>query len=436
MNIDNNLFEYIKNCLNKDNELIDFYNKNYINYSDIDINEYLYNLFIDNQDLCLLDVNDLAEANKKIRKGYTNSRLRLSKKGSVGSRLISYSLVNKCKEKTIKSIVDNEIKLILIQSIINYKTNITTTVERPISIDGIYTTNEKTTLFDANNSLNLNNKKAYMSKDIYQRQIGMIQPLLFTNSSTEIVFVKKGEKSYLKSKSLDTKDQKIMDFLVNEYKKIMYYPDPKLIFPLYKISNLIYNNKSKRYLDLTQQRLNKISNNGQIVFNADDIDKDEIQFTNETINNYKLVNFFEVEFYTNKDIRYCSIYMSRSIENDLKTNNTIKLYKNKIDKIENNFTSILVNYIQSLRINSLLKNEYEITIPYKILKMSIMMPYSRSKVKNIDALKISLQELVSLEFLIYNFEIKNTYIKLYFLQFGPIELNELNLKDKMNELKI
>lgn len=275
-----------------------------------------------------------------------------------------------------------------------------------------------------------------MSKDIYQRQIGMIQPLLFTNSSTEIVFVKKGEKSYLKSKSLDTKDQKIMDFLVNEYKKIMYYPDPKLIFPLYKISNLIYNNKSKRYLDLTQQRLNKISNNGQIVFNADDIDKDEIQFTNETINNYKLVNFFEVEFYTNKDIRYCSIYMSRSIENDLKTNNTIKLYKNKIDKIENNFTSILVNYIQSLRINSLLKNEYEITIPYKILKMSIMMPYSRSKVKNIDALKISLQELVSLEFLIYNFEIKNTYIKLYFLQFGPIELNELNLKDKMDELKI
>ena len=433
--MDEYLFSFIIENINKDKELKEFYDKYYYEYSEIPYEDYIKELCIDNPEFFK---SEFDEHRKKILKAYINTRSRLNKKAVVIGRLINFPLASESKKTTLKSIVDNELKLLLIENIKEFFEVNSKITERPLSLDGMYTTKEKMTLYDADSTLDINDRKAYMSEEKYKRQIGIVQPLFFANPTTEVIFVKKGEKSYLKSKSMDTKDQKIMDFLIEEYKQVMYYPDQVLIYPIHQISKLIYNRKGKQYLDLTRDRLAKIGNLGQIVFNDSIINKKDAQGKLiDPKDNYEIVSFFDIQFFTNElGVRFCKILMSRSIEYDLKTSNTIKLYKHKIEQIKNDFTAIFVNFIQSQRINSLISDEDEAIVPYKVIKTGIRLPNARSKVKNLKVIEESLEELVNMNFLIDSYEVKNTYIKLHFIPFGYIELKELKLDSKAKELEI
>lgn len=433
--MDDHLLDFIIENINKDKDLKDFYHKYYYEYSETPYDDYIKELCIDNPEFFN---SEYEEFRKKILQAYINARSRLNKKAIVSGRLITFPLASESRKVTLKSIVDNELKLLIIENIKEFLEVNSKITERPLSLDGMYTAKEKMTLFSADNPLDINNRKAYMGEETYKRQIGTVQPLFFQGPTTEVVFIKKGEKAYLKSKSIDAKDQKIMDFLIEEYKQVMYYPEQALLYPLHQIASLIYKNKGKSYLDLTRDRLTKMGNLGQIVFNDNIISESDAQGKLvDPKNNFKVVNLFEIEFFTNElGVRYCKILMSRSIEHDLKNSNTVKLYKHKIDKISNDFTAIFVNFIQSQRINSLLRNESEAIIPYKVIKAGVMLPHARSKVKNLKAIEDSLAELVAMNFLIDDYEVKNTYIKLHFIEFGYIELKELKLDFKAKELEV
>lgn len=434
--MDKHLLKYILDNIYKDEEFKQFYEKYYYQHSAVYLSDYIEQICFENTNFFNSDIDELR---KKILKGYLNTRGRLGKKGDISNRLITFSLAPKSKPITLKSIIDNELKLSIINNIKEYKEVSTQITERPISLDGMYSAKEKMTLFNTENTLEINDEKAYVSDEQYKRESGTVQPLFFQNdTSSEVLVVKKGERAYLKSKSIDAKDQKIMDFLIEDYKKVMYYQEQDLVYPLHQLSYLIYKNKSKTYLDLTASRLTKMANQGFMVFNDELLSNSDVD-GKLTLpeHNYAIVRMFEIEFFTDENgVRHCRILMSRSIERDLKTNNTIKLYKHKIEKIKNDFTAIFVNYVQSQRIASLLRGEMEAIIPYKIIKLTVMLPSSRSKVKNLEAIKSSLQELVDMEFLINKYEVNSSFIKLYFIEFGHIELKELKLEEKIKELEI
>lgn len=428
------IIKYLINEIAHDKDLKTFYDTYYCNkFSHETLDDYMIDLITSNSDMF---TKDLSEYKKLILKRIRDFKYRLNKKGEFEGRLINYPDASTLRESTIKSILNNEISLFAIDALINYYDIYSKITERPLSLDGMYTAKEKTTLFDTGDSFDVGNYKAYKSDELYSRAQGMIQPLYIqTDTNIETVIVNKGEKAYLKSKSLDAKDQKAMDYFIEDYKRVMYYIDNELIYPLYKLSELIYNNRSDKYLDLTQNRLTKMSCHGFMVYN--DEPSEETSLTQDVERNYAIANMFEIRFFTNEQgVRHCGISISRSIDRDLRLSNTIKLYKHKIDQITNDFTAIFVNFLQSQRISSLLKGQNEISIPYKILKLSIMLPHSRSKPKNMIAIEESLDELKNMNFIIDDYNVTSNYIKLSFIEFSYIELKELKLEDKMKELEV
>ena len=66
----------------------------------------------------------------------------------------------------------------------------------------------------------------------------------------------------------------------------------------------------------------------------------------------------------------------------------------------------------------------------------MMLPYSRSKPKNLAAIKESLTELKDMNFIVEDFEVKNNTIKVKFYKLEYIELKELKLEDKAKELEV
>ena len=426
--MDKHLIEFIIEQILTDIQLCKFYETYGFEFSGLTLRDYII-AFCEESNNKFIGT-ELKDLRKFILARIRNNRSRLNKKIKFEGRLFDYPDMQSLKNKSLQSIFDNELFLLIIENLDKYNKQFREITERPISLDGMYSAKEKMALFDSNNKIALGDKTAFISEVKYQRQAGVVQPLFISNNnSVETIMVSKNEKIYYKSKTLDAIDQKIMDFLTDEYKKRMYYPqDTPLLFSLNKLTEVAYNNnKGEKYMALTQARLTKMGAQGFRVYEEEA----------EDINDYKIVNMFEISYTTNSDnIRYCSIDLSASIKRDIKNKNTIKLYKHKLDQITNDFTSIFVNFLQNQRIFFGLSNKVEIDIPYDMIKNSVMLPYSRSKPKNILAITESLTELKDMEFIVEDFEIKNNIIKIKFYKLEYNELKQLKLEDKAKELEV
>ena len=154
------------------------------------------------------------------------------------------------------------------------------------SLDGMYSTKEKITLYNTDNKIYIGDRTGFVSDEKYIRNKNVMQPVYISGGpAIETVLVSKNDTVYCKSKSLDAIDQKIMDFLIDEYKKIMYFQDDQLNFPLSKISMVAFNNANNRLLKRTQERLTKMSTHGFKVYEEE----------SNSINDYEIVNMFESE---------------------------------------------------------------------------------------------------------------------------------------------
>lgn len=424
--MEEHLINFILEQIHIDDELVNFYTNYGSNFSELSLDDYIIAFCDESSDK--FTGTSIKELRKFVLTRIRNNRSRLNKKTKFEGRLFNFPDMDSLKGKSLQSLFDNELFLSIIESIEKYNIEYKEITERPISLDGMYSTKEKLALYDTDNKIELGDKTAFISDTKFLRQSGVVQPLFISNdNSIETLMVSKNEKIYYKSKTLDAIDQKIMDFLTDEYKKVMYYPEDTLMFSLSKLTEIAYTNKSKRYMDLTQARLNKMGSHGFRVFEAE----------SEDINDYKIVNMFEISYTTDSaNVRHCSIDLSASIKRDIKTKNTIKLYKHKLDQITNDFTSIFVNFLQNQRIFFGLSNKTEIDLPYDLIKNSMMLPYSRSKPKNIAAIKESLTELKNMNFIVEDFEVKNNTIKVKFYKLEYIELKELKLEDKAKELEV
>ena len=354
--MEEHLMNYILEQIHMDEELVNFYTNYGSNFRNLVLNEYVITFCNESSDKFI--GNSIKELRKFVLTRIRNNRSRLNKKSKFEGRLFNFPDMDSLKGKSLQSLFDNELFLLVIEILDKYNTEFKEITERPISLDGMYSTKEKLALYDTGNKIELGDKTAFISDTKYLRQSGVVQPLFISNdNSIETLMVSKNEKIYYKSKTLDAIDQKIMDFLTDEYKKVMYYPEDTLMFSLSKLTEIAYTNKSKRYMDLTQARLNKMGSHGFRVFETE----------SEDINDYKIVNMFEISYTTDSaNVRHCSIDLSASIKRDIKTKNTIKLYKHKLDQITNDFTSIFVNFLQNQRIFFGLSNKTEINISHMI----------------------------------------------------------------------
>lgn len=424
--MDQHLMDYIIESIGYDTELINFYDKYSYSFSDLYLDDYIVSFCTESTDK-FVDY-DVKELRKVVLTRIRNIRCRLNKKVKFEGRLFSFPDMDSLKGKSLQSLFDNELLLSIVEYLDKYNKQFKEITERPISLDGMYSAKEKMALYDSDNVINLGGKTAFVSDTTYSRQAGLVQPLYISNKdSIETLMVSKNEKIYYKLKTLDAIDQRIMDFLTDEYKKVMYYPQDNLVYSLSKLTDIAYNNKSKRYMELTQNRLDKMGAQGFRIFEAESVD----------YKNYKVINLFEISYTVDSaNVIQCSIDLSATIKRDIKTKNTIKLYKHKIDQISNDFTAIFVNFLQNQRIYFGLLNKTDIDIPYDLIKTGTMLPYARSKPKNLLAIKEALNELKDMKFIVKDFEVRTHTVKVKFYKLEYIELKELKLEDKAKELEV
>lgn len=427
--MDSKIKEYIIDFVLKDKRLTDFAIK-YLEPK-TEITKDMYIEYID--DICFEFEEKFAEPDiKEVKKFIQNrirvTRSRLNKTNKFEGSILDYPDINSLKPTRIKSIIDNEILLLIVNAIENIKNTYSEVIERPLSLEGMYSATQKTALYNTEDALKLNKETIYLSDDLYKRPAGTVQPLYYSNKSEmETLFVTQNDKIYYKSKTLDAIDQKIMDYLTEDYKNNMYSPDYSIQISLSKISEIAYNRKSKKCISWVIQRLNKMAAQGFRVFEEE----------SESINDYKIIRLFEIEYYTDKsNIKSCRIDLSSSIKRDMKNKNTIKLYKNKIEQIKDNFTQIFATFLQNQRISYGFNDIYKVNYPYNLIKSYVMLPYSRSKVKNLKAIENSLTELSNINFIVEDFKIKRDSIQITFNKLEYFELKNLKLLDKAKELEV
>lgn len=424
--MEKHLLDFIKDKVHKDSDLCNFYNTFIEIITDSNLDEYIDLYCEESKDK--IENTVLKDLRKYILGRIRNTRSRLRKKIDFEGRLIDYPDIDSLKDITKKSIFDNELLLLITDSLDSYKKDFIEITERPKSLDGMYSTKEKITLYNTDNKIAIGDRTGFVSDEKYIRNKNVMQPVYISGGpSIETVLVSKNDTVYCKSKSLDAIDQKIMDFLIDEYKKIMYFQDDQLKFPLSKISMVAFNNANNRLLKRTQERLTKMSTHGFKVYEEE----------SNSINDYEIVNMFEIKFITDDDgTRRCLIDLSGSNKRDLRTKNTIMLYKHKLDQITNNFTAIFVNYLQNQRVYFGLNGKLELDIPFEVLNLTVMLPYVRNKAKNLAEIKKSLQELKDMDFIVEDYKIKGTTVHVKFYKLEYMELKKLQLVDKAKELEV
>lgn len=426
--MDSDIKKYILSYVMQDEELKQFAITHLDNKSQLTLEEYteyIRQLIIDFEGK--FTETDIKEVRKFLLTRIRQTRRRLNKENKFEGRLINYPDIDNLRYNRVKPIIDNEILLLITTAIEQFEKQCNDIVERPMSLEGMYYSSQKLALYNVSNKITIGNETAFVSDNSFKRSAGIVQPVLYSSNPVETLFVTKNDKIYCKSKTLDAIDQKIMDFLTEEYKKNMYFTDYSIDVSLNKLCKIAYNVTSHARIDWIVQRLDKMAAQGFRIYEEN----------SKTIDDYKLVKLFEIEYYTDEaGIRSCRIDLSSSIKRDIKNRNTIKLYKNKINKIKDDFTAIFVTYLQNQRITFAINDIYKMKFPYNVIKSNVMLPYTRSKTKNLKAIEKSLEQLKDMNFIIKNFKIRNDSVYIEFNKLEYFELKNLKLVDKAKQYEV
>ena len=425
----------IQEELNKDILLKIFYENNLLNIIGMTYNEYIKKKYIEFEENFTPD--KIKQFKTLILGRIRQTRSRLNRELEVyyskSTRIIEFhNLLNK-QSIHIKNNFDNELLKCICDLFLSNKIKLNNESEFITRIDNYanaFTVNGKQIMLNISNpEITQDNEKIYLSdnpinKDTTSTFIeGFNATAIDENDIIENSIIK-NEISYIPIKGLNARSLKFLDKVIYDYTKTMFSKDRNdyADYKLRDLAKFLYpNNNIAMGEKLARKLITKIGGMRYKIPNPN----------SENINDFVIFSMFDAVWNTNeKDETYCRIYVSGFIKDEIKSNRTTKLYKEKYNLSKDDFTLIFVNFIQRCRIFDLQMLKTENIFGYDRLYEEVRLPYiNRNRKKNMLAVKKSLQELKDLNFLIKDFKANDFYIEVEYLPFTNKELTEFNIKD-------
>lgn len=224
----------------------------------------------------------------------------------------------------------------------------------------------------------------------------------------------------MKYRHLDEKDARILNVLLSSITDD-FYRERIITVPMIQLVESVYESKSKNnYLNL-EKRLHELKKYEYKVFIYSNKQKKP-----STVS-FNLLNTVVTDF-DDKGQQYVKVFVGDAIYHDIINRQTVMVYQEFIEKLENPLSKLLIYSLQKERIQAYMNKTYEQTYPYTFFSRKIRFHYS-DPISILKEIETALKEFSANHIIVQDFTIDT---QLFIVHITYIPLNEEEIYDVSN----